>query len=435
VTRVSTGMIFDQGVTNMRNAQTALLKTQEQISSGRRLLTPADDPIAAARSLDVQQSQAINTQYSRNGDSAKATLGLEDNALASVTTLLQNAKTLAVNAGDGALSQQDLDTIGQQLRSQYQQLLGLANSTDGNGQYLFAGYQSSTRPFAETAPGVVAYSGDQGQRLIQISASRQVPISDAGSDVFQLIKNGNGTFVTAAGASNTGSGIVSPGSVVDQTAWNAAGNPKDFTIKFYVDNSVSPPVTTYDIVDNSTGNSLETGAPSGAGPYLRTYTDGGTISLQTQSPPDTNATPFDYGIQLSVQGQPATGDTFTVKASTNQDLFTTLNNLITAVQTAVRTPLGNTQLANALNTAQSNLDSALNNVLAVRAAVGTRLQEVGTAQSTSSDLNLQYQQTVSNLTDLDYAKAISDLTFQQTTLQAAQQSFAKIEGLSLFNFL
>lgn len=433
--RISTGMVFDQGVTHMQNAQAALVKTQQQIASGRRLLTPADDPIAAAHSLDVQQSQAINQQYSRNGDSAKATLGLEDNALASVTSLVQNAKTLAVNAGDGALTEQDLDTIGQQLRSQSQQLLGLSNSTDGNGQYLFSGYQASTRPFSEATPGVVAYSGDQGQRLIQISASRQVPISDAGSQVFQLIKNGNGTFVTAAGAANTGSGIVSPGTVVDQTAWNAAGNPKDFTIKFNVDNSVNPPVTTYDIVDNSTGNSLETGAPSGAGPYLRTYTDGGSISLKTQSPPDTNPTPFDYGAQLSIAGQPASGDSFTVKASTNEDIFTTLNNLITAVETATRTPLGNTQLANALNTAQSNLDSALNNVLASRAAVGTRLQEVATAQSTSSDLNLQYQKTVSTLTDLDYAKAISDLTFQQTTLQAAQQSFAKIQGLSLFNFL
>ena len=433
--RISTGMVFDQGVTHMQNAQAALVKTQQQIASGRRLLTPADDPIAAAHSLDVQQSQAINQQYSRNGDSAKATLGLEDNALASVTSLVQNAKTLAVNAGDGALTEQDLDTIGQQLRSQSQQLLGLSNSTDGNGQYLFSGYQASTRPFSEATPGVVAYSGDQGQRLIQISASRQVPISDAGSQVFQLIKNGNGTFVTAAGAANTGSGIVSPGTVVDQTAWNAAGNPKDFTIKFNVDNSVNPPVTTYDIVDNSTGNSLETGAPSGAGPYLRTYTDGGSISLKTQSPPDTNPTPFDYGAQLSIAGQPASGDSFTVKASTNEDIFTTLNDLITAVETATRTPLGNTQLANALNTAQSNLDSALNNVLASRAAVGTRLQEVATAQSTSSDLNLQYQKTVSTLTDLDYAKAISDLTFQQTTLQAAQQSFAKIQGLSLFNFL
>lgn len=433
--RISTNMVFDQGVTNLQNNQAKLLQTQNQIASGRRVITPSDDPIAAAHSLEVQQSQAINQQYSRNGDSANASLGLSENALASVSALLTHIKTLAVSAGDGVLTPSDLDSIGTELRSNFQELLGLANSTDGNGQYLFSGYQGSTQPFAEVTPGVVAYKGDQGQRLIQITASRQVPVSDAGSDVFQLIKNGNGSFATAPNGANTGTGIVSPGSVVDQSAWNAAGNPQDFTIKFFVDSTVNPPVTTYDIVDNTTGNSLQTGAPSSAGPYLRTYTDGGTISLKTQSPPDTNATAFDYGAELSIKGAPATGDSFTLQASTNVDMFTTLNNLIAAVETSARTPVGDTQLANALNIAHSNLDNAIDNVLTVRARVGSRLQEVDNAQSSSADLNLQFQKTVSNLVDVDYNKAISDLTLQQTALQAAQQSFVKVSGLSLFNFL
>ena len=147
--RISTSMIFDQGVFNMQNATSALLKTQNQISAGRKLLTPADDPVAAARSLEVSQSQAITDQYARNTDSATASLGLSDNALAGVTTLIQNVKTLAVNAGDGALTQSDLSSIATALRSNYQQLLGLSNSTDGNGQYLFSGFQGSTQPFAE----------------------------------------------------------------------------------------------------------------------------------------------------------------------------------------------------------------------------------------------------------------------------------------------
>jgi flagellar hook-associated protein 3 FlgL len=433
--RISTSMIFDQGVFNMQNATSALLKTQNQISAGRKLLTPADDPVAAARSLEVSQSQAITDQYARNTDSATASLGLSDNALAGVTTLIQNVKTLAVNAGDGSLTQSDLSSIATALRSNYQQLLGLSNSTDGNGQYLFSGFQGSTQPFAELSPGVVAYQGDQGQRRVQISASRQVESSDAGSDIFQLIKTGNRTFTTTAVAGNTGTGIVSPGTVTNSAAWNAAGNPKDFTVKFFVDNTVSPPVTTYDIVDNTTGNSLLTGGASGAGPYLRTYTDAGTITLATQSPPDTNPTPFDYGATLSVSGQPATGDSFTVKTSTNQDIFTTLNDLITAVDNAQRTATGAADLFNALNTAQSNLNNTLDNILRVRASIGTRLNEVDAAKSSANDLSDQYASTLSGLRDLDYAKSISDLARQQITLQAAQQSFAKVNGLSLFNFL
>jgi flagellar hook-associated protein 3 FlgL len=117
------------------------------------------------------------------------------------------------------------------------------------------------------------------------------------------------------------------------------------------------------------------------------------------------------------------------------DLFSTLQNLITAVDTASRTPLGNAQLANDLNVAHSNLDNALTNVLTVRGAVGSRLKEVDNAKTAGADTVLQHEQTLSGLRDLDYAKAISDLTLQQTILQAAQQSFAKMQGLSLFDFI
>jgi flagellar hook-associated protein 3 FlgL len=433
--RISTNMIFDQGVFNMQNRSAALLKTQDQIANGRRMLTPADDPVAAARSLEVEQSKAITEQYQRNSDSATSALGMSDSTLGSVTTLLQSVKTLTVNAGDGALTQTDLKSISGELRARYQELLGLANSTDGNGVYLFSGYQGSTTPFSETAPGVVAYRGDEGQRLVQISPSRQVPISDSGSSIFQRIKNGNGSFASSAAPTNTGTGIVSPGSVTDGLAWNAAANPQDFTIKFFVDTTVAPNVTTYDIIDNVSGNSLLTGAPAGAGPYLRTYSDGTAIQLKTQTPPDTNPVPFDYGAEVSIKGAPATGDTFTLQASTNVDLFSTLQNLITAVDTASRTPLGNAQLANDLNVAHSNLDNALTNVLTVRGAVGSRLKEVDNAKTAGADTVLQHEQTLSGLRDLDYAKAISDLTLQQTILQAAQQSFAKMQGLSLFDFI
>ena len=172
--------------------------------------------------------------------------------MTTITKLLQDVKTQAVNAGNGALSQTELQSIGNDLRARYNELLGLANTTDGNGQFLYSGFQGSTRPFTETAPGVVAYLGDQGVRLTQITPSRQVPVSDDGSDLFQKIKNGNGTFATAAAAANTGTGIISPGEVTNINAWNGATNPRDFSINFHVNNTVNPPVTTYDIVNNVT---------------------------------------------------------------------------------------------------------------------------------------------------------------------------------------
>jgi flagellar hook-associated protein 3 FlgL len=347
--------------------------------------------------------------------------------------LLQDVRVIAVNAGNPSLSDADRKTLASDLQGRYDQLLGLANSTDGEGQYLFSGFKSSTLPFTETSSGAVAYNGDQGQRMMQISASRQVAVSSSGAEVFQLIKNGNGTFVSAAGATNTGTGIVSPGVVVDPTKWSSTANSQDFSIVFDVDSTVVPSVTTYDIIDNDSGNSLLTGLAPAAAPYPRTFTSGGSIQFVSQG-----AEPaFDFGASLTISGQPADGDTFTVQASsTDQDIFGTMKDLIAALQTPVNTTAsGNTRLTNKLNTALSDIDLAQDNLLTVRATVGANMREVEATQETGEDLSLQYKETLSDLRDLDYAKAISDMALKQVNLEAAQQSFLRIQGLSLFNFL
>lgn len=429
--RISTSMIFDLGVSRLQQQTTDLVKVQQQVAANRRILSPSDDPIASARVLEVSQSSSLNTQYDTNMGSVTGALGLEDSILNSVELLIQDVRTTAVNAGNATLSNQDRISLAAELRGRYQDLLGLANSTDGNGQHLFSGYKGASTPFAETSPGNVAYSGDQGQRLMQISTSRQIAVSDSGADIFLRGKEGNGTFVTAAGVANTGNGVVSPGNPLDLTKWNSAANNKDFTVVFAVDNAVTPPVTTYDITDNISGNSLLTGLAPAAAPYPRTYSSGSTISLKSQGAEP----PFDFGADMVVQGSPATGDTFTVKASTNKNLFTTINDLVTLLESSVSGSAGNAKLTNGLNTALSNLDGSLDNVLMVRASIGSRMRETDAVQSTGADLQLQYQQTISDLRDLDYAKAITDLTRQQTALQASQQSFMKVQSLSLFNYM
>ena len=159
------------------------------------------------------------------------------------------------------------------------------------------------------------------------------------------------------------------------------------------------------------------------------------VATSRQTPPDTNPTGFDFGAQLFVEGQPADGDSFTVQASTNEDLFETIYDLITTLETGGGGATSNARLTNGINTALSNLDNSLDNVLRVRSAIGTRLREVSDTQASQSDLVLHHQTTVSALRDLDYAKAISDLTRQQLTYEAAMQSFVRVQELSLFNFL
>ena len=306
--RISSNTIYDAGVSAMQQQSAKLLQAQQQIATGRRILTPADDPIGAAQALQVTQSQTMNAQYSTNAGSASDSLTLEESVLGSITSLLQDVKTIAVNAGNGALNSKDRAILATDLSGRYQQLLALANTVDGNGQYLFSGYQGGVRPFTERAPGMVDYNGDQGQRLIQISNSEQLAVSDAGADVFQRIPNAGGGY---------------------------------------------------------------------------------------------------------------------------QDVFKTIDDLAQLLQTSP----GGAGLTNGLATAQTNIDSALDNVISVRTSAGSRLKELESVQNTGEDRALQYSQTLSRLQDVDYAKAAAELAQQQVSLEAAQKSFVKVAGLSLFNYL
>lgn len=438
--RVSTNNIFALGTASITERQADLVKLQQQLSTGKRILTPSDDPVASAQILEVTQSRDRNSQFMLNGNDANSAVAMSETSLQSVVNLLQNVKQLAVNAGNPTLALNERSILQSELQARYQELLGLANSTDGSGLYLFSGYQGTTRPFEEVAPGVVAYFGDQGQRQIQISPSRALPVSDSGRDIFQRIKEGNGSFVTEPPSSplNTGTGIISPGSVLDPVKWKTAGQnglPANFSLNFHVDNAVIPAVTTYDIVDNTAApaTSLLTGAAPAAGPYARVYQPNATIELK-KLPTDPVAAPaFDYGAQLSIEGAPATGDTFTVRASKDVQLFDTLTNLS---NTLVSNKTSSTQAAeyqNRLNMVMQGLDNALTNITSIQADIGARMNEIDSVNDSQSDLNLQYNTQLKDLGALDYAKAISDFSLTQTYLEAAQKTFMQTQKLSLFD--
>ena len=239
--RVSTGMIFGAGLASIQKQTASQLHTQQQVASGKRILTPADDPVAAARALEVEQAKSTNALYQTNQKAAGEALGLEEGRLVSVGELIRNVRTLAVQGGGGALSDADRRSIATELRQRYDELLGYANATDGNGQYLFSGYMGDTKPFAGSVAGGVSYAGDEGQRRLQVSAARQIAVSDSGNAVFMNIRNGNGSFATSVAATNAGSGIIDAGTVTDPALWNAAANSKDFTLRF----AVSGGTTTY----------------------------------------------------------------------------------------------------------------------------------------------------------------------------------------------
>lgn len=430
--RISTNTLFDQGIGSINDRQRALLDVQQKVSTGRRVVTPGDDPIAAGRILDLSQAKAATAQFVENAGSANASLAVSEQSLQSVIRSLQDVRSTIVSAGNGTLGDSGRAILARELRGNYQELLSLANATDGQGNYLFSGYRGQTQPFSESAPGTVQYAGDQGQRMLQISPSRYVPISDAGSEVFQRIRTGNGDFAAAAAVGNTGTGTIGIGAVTDPAAWNANANPANFTIRFDVNGATNPATTTYDLVDNVSGNSLLTGAAASAtGPYLRTFTPGSAINLRSQG-----AEPaFDYGATVTIAGNPGDADTFTVVQSPTQSVFTTVNNLITALSTTISTPAQSAKLTNDLAAALANIDQAISRSLDVQTAIGSRMKEIDATEATNADLGVQFDESIRDLRDVDYAQALSDLSLQKTLLEAAQKSFVQVQGLSLFDLL
>lgn len=450
--RISTNQIFDGGTLGILRNQSDLYKLQNQMSTGRRILTPADDPVAAAQAVVVSQSKSVNEQRMDAQSNAKSQLATVEGQLNALTDLLQNVRERIVQAGNATLTYSDKQSLAVELQARLDQMKELANSDDGTGQYLFSGFQGSTRPFAvDPITGTVAYYGDSGERLLQVDTNRQMSSSVAGDDLFMRVKNGNGSFqVTTGGAVtmpltppllapynngvNQGTATVDGGSVTDINKWrtsmaNAAlwtdsTHAGDLRIVFSVTGTLNK-VTTYQIYDNS-----DPANPVALLAAPANYTPGQTIPLVSDT------LPADFGANVMVDGEPEDGDSFTISQSVNQSMFATLENLIAALQTPTGgTGYTPTEYYNAVSRELVNTDQAIDNVNRIRSLVGSRLNDLDSLDNVAQDSKLQYEKNLSDLQDIDYASAISDLMRRQMQLEAAQASFSRITGLSLFNYI
>jgi flagellar hook-associated protein 3 FlgL len=403
--RISTQTFYEQSQTAMGSQQSSLLRVQQQLGAMTKILAPSDDPLGATRALAVSQSISLGAQYAATRGQATQTLAMEENALQSVTTVLQNTKSLLVQAGNGTMTDADRASIATALQSNLDQLVGLANTDDGNGQFLFAGFKSGTAPFVRQGDGSIAYAGDQGKRLMQVDVSRQMAGADDGRSIFQSVQGGAG-YVTASPAGNAGSGVFGTTSTVNVADPNYG---QDFVISF-------PTPTTYQ-VDTATTPPVTLASAA--------YASGSPISFG--------------GLQVTLTGAPAAGDSFSVATAKNAgaDVFAAIGDVIKALNTKIDAagPEGQAKVLNALSTANRKITNAHDNVLTVRSSVGSRLQELDALKATGDSRTLSDKSYLSDLQDLDYATAISEFYQRQTALQASQQTFVRIQQISLFNYL
>ena len=395
--RISTAALHAQGVANILRNQSLLARTQNELALATRLVSAKDDPGAWARASGLDQHLAQLARYRDNAAVVQHRLGLEESALASAGEALNPVRQLVVQANSASASPDARRSIAQEMQSRLEELLAIANSGDGDGRYQFAGTDDAVAPFAMAGIGAT-YVGNGSQRLVDIGPERSVALGDSGARVFQGLPDGNGSFSVSATATNTGTLALSRAQVLDASAWDGGSY------------QLSVSGGNYEVRDAG-GALVDTGA----------FTSGAAIRVR--------------GIELTLAGTPADGDSFAIAPSAPQDMFRVVQKAIALVSAMPTDAAGRAQEQTAFHQALEEMDTALDRLMEVRATVGHRLGAVDATVAQIDTLDVQAQGSLSDLRDLDYAEATARLNLQMTALQAAQQSYARVQGLTLFDFL
>lgn len=384
------------------------------------MVTPADDPLAAAQAINLAQSQSQNARFAENRAVLKTNLGTEENTLNSVTLLLQDIKTRLVEAGNGTMSDADRSTLANVLSLAKENLFGLANAQDGSGQYLFSGHLGNSPAFEKSADGSVSYIGNNGQRLVQADATRQIPASDVGRNVFMAATEGSRAYITLASATNSGTGVIGAPVITDLSD-TAVGRAFQLEFRETADGQLEYQITSLDANGNPDG-------PTGDWVQYR------------QGEERINLSP---GVQVAFSGIPADGDSFRIQpaATTSQfnagdslNIFDTLDDIIKALEADVSIDAAAAAaFQNSLATALQKVDANYDQILTVRSSVGARINEIEAMDNSGQQRGLGYARRLSDLEDVDYYQVTAQLQLRTAALEAAALAFKQIQGTSLFN--
>jgi flagellar hook-associated protein 3 FlgL len=404
--RISTQQLFNRGLEAIQDVTAQQQKTQLQLSTGKKVLTPADDPVASTRILELNQELAINSQFQHNVELAEGHLNLQDDLLGSVNSVVQRVRELMITAGNGALSKNDLSAISAEAKERLDQLAGLLNSQDASGEYLFSGFQGGTEPFQQNISGTYVYKGDEGKRFVQVEPNVRVATTQNGKEIFQDIKVDKNTFYTAANPNNKAvpAASITTGQITDQEAYDEF-YPNDMVVKFTSSNQ-------YSITDKATGRELVTNQP---------FAPNDPIVIN--------------GVQFEIIGAPVAGDSFFVESTAKQGLLTTVEKFIYTLDHFDPSAEGRAVLRTNLDSSISNLDSAETSILESRSQIGARLNTIETTSEQLKDVEVLTREILSKLENIDYAETVSLLSVQQFTLEAAYSSYSRITALSLFDRL
>jgi len=404
--RISTQQLFNRGLESIQDVTAQQQKTQLQLSTGKKVLTPADDPVASTRILELNQELSINEQFQRNIELVDGRLSLQDDLLGSIDSVVQRIRELALSAGNGVLSKDDLGSIASEVEERLDQLAGMLNSQDASGEHLFSGFQGGTEPFQKNISGAYTYAGDEGRRFVQVDSTVSIPSTESGKAIFQDIPTDKNTFFTHANPVNQSSppAQITTGQVVDQDLYDAF-YPEDLTITF---NSAND----FDVRESSTGRIVLSNEP---------YVANKPIVVN--------------GVQIEISGSPVAGDDFFVDSTEKQGLLTTIEKMIYGLRNFDNSEAGRSAFNDVVASSIENLDNAETSILEARSQIGARQNTIETTTEQLLDVEILTKELLTKLEAVDYAEAVSLLTIQQTTLEAAYSSYSQVTSLSLFDRL
>lgn len=406
--RVPTSLLFDQNIRAIASNQSGLIQSQEQLSTGKRINNPSDDPLGAAQVIRLTESIDKLTQFQRNNDLLQGSLEQQEVVLSGITNSLQRARVLAVQSGSGILSQEDREAIASEVEQIRNEVFDLLNSQNANGEYIFSGYQSGTQAyeFNPASSNPFEFLGDAGTNSVRLSDSVEVRSSISGFEVFENTLARFNIDITGS----TGTANLTDNTIVQQNTFDG------FFARTY--DAVTPANNDFQIEILASGDVQVTNQGTGAVLATRPFTSGQPFSFN--------------GIQFTLEG--AVGDTvdFSLQAPRKRNVAETLHDLANALNNSASS---GADFRTAISDALVGIDNGVADIAQEISSIGGRLNTAQSIYETNLDLDIVNREIRSNIEDTDYAEASAEFARQETALQAVLTTFPQISNLSLFNFI
>lgn len=410
--RISTTQIYQRALSNMLSQQEVASRLQQQLSSGLRVATASDDPIAAAQIELMNQRISSTELLQQNRQTSEAGINLEESVLTDTVSSLHRLREIQIQAGNSALSEDDRKSLGVEAKNLLNQLQDYANTKDSNGHFMFSGGQSKTQAISLDSSGQYIYNGDSTQRYQAVTGSLFLAVNDTGDNLFMRLPNGNGRFAISTTATpNLGTGSLSTGSVVDEATYV----PDDYTMTFATNTQGQTVVM---VAGTASGNVVPL---TGLADDAPVYQEGLSVSFN--------------GMDITVNGMPEAGDSFAISPAQNESIFSTVQRMIVNLNSPYTKATEKAGVQTENNQLLAQLDTALNTILTHLSDLGARLNQLESADKTNSQFIDNSKEVLKALKETDPIEVATQYNYQLVNLQAAQQSFVRIQGLSVFNYI